>query len=138
MSLDPFDEHDSEYEHEERHSFVGRLLYGRGAWWVVAAVGFVIFELTANAALAIVLACLKFGWDETRIARRLKRNDPDRVRGRVCARFYQAYALWKVSGMAFVAMFLVIIVQVALIDRLGGPKPKGADPPAAFTSVTIL
>jgi hypothetical protein len=140
MSLDRLDEAELAFEREERESLVGRLLSGRGAWWAVAAAGFVVFELTADAALAIVLACLKFGWDETRIARRLKREDPNRDRGRVCARFYQAYALWKVSGVAFVAMFLVVFVQAGLIDRLapGAAQARGGKPPAAFVSVWVL
>jgi len=79
----------------------------RATWLVVSALGFLVFELTADPALAVALGCVKVGWDEFRTARRLRRDDPDPVRGRVCAHFYRAWGLWKISMMATALMFAI-------------------------------
>ncbi|MGI9427436.1 MAG: hypothetical protein ACR2NM_02180, partial [Bythopirellula sp.] len=45
------------------------------------------FELTANATLSLVLACLKFGMNDFRTAAWLWQADPHRSRARACAAF---------------------------------------------------
>ncbi len=77
------------------------------AWLVMALVVLLIFELTADPALAVAVGCLKFGWDGLATARWLRRTDPDRRRGRVVARFYEAAAFWHVAGVATAMSFLV-------------------------------
>jgi hypothetical protein len=111
----------------------------RLAWLLVLGVGFLVFELTADPALGMLLGCFKFGWDELRLSRRMRRLDPNRVRGRVCARFYQAYALWKVSLVALGAMFVVIMIHATLVENLqpaGQPKPDA--PPREFITACLI
>ena len=57
----------------------------------------VAFELTANATLSVVLACLKFGTNDFRAACWLWQVDPHRPRARACATFYLASGIWKTS-----------------------------------------
>jgi hypothetical protein len=86
----------------------------RWAWLFVVAVAFLIFELTANAALSVLVGCLKFGWDELRLARWVKRHHPDRIRGKVLARWLTAFGLWKTSVVAFVLMMVVPLADVTI------------------------
>ena len=106
--------------------FWSRLFSSRLAWPLVLVVGFLLFELTADPALGILLGCLKFGWDELRFSRRLRRQDPDPVRGRVCARFYEAFALWKVSLVALGVMFLAIMIHGDLARPHEAARPARA------------
>jgi hypothetical protein len=132
---DPFDDRARAGWHEE---FAPRAT-NRLAWLLVVGLGFLVFELTADPALGMLLGCLKFGWDELRLSRRMRRLDPNRTRGRVCARFYQAYALWKVSLVALGAMFVVIMIHAALVDNLqprGRPRPDG--PPREFVTAALI
>ena len=120
---------------------------GRGAerrvnrltWLVVAALAFLAFELTANPALALALGCLKFGWNDFRTAHRLRRIDPDRQRGRVCARFYRAWGLWKISIVATVLMFAIVCVHGPFGPAGGNAPPGQANvPPASFLTACLL
>jgi hypothetical protein len=79
-------------------------------WIGLGIVTFIVFELTADPALTVALGCLKFGWDELATARWLRKNDPDRRRGRIASRFYAAWALWRVSGVAVAMMMVAIFV----------------------------
>ncbi len=123
----------------EEPDFWTRWLTGRRAWVLVVVVGFLLFELTADPVLGVLVACMKYGWDELQLSRQLRRHDPVLVRGRVCARFYEAYALWKVSLVAFGMMFLVIMVHEGILSRLKPPgQPRAEGPPRGFIAATLL
>ncbi len=112
----------------------------RLAWLAVIAIGVIVFELTASPVLTVLVGCLKYGWDELRGARRLKRLDPNPVRGRVCARFLTAFGLWKVSGIAFLLFFLVAFLYSMFFDPFrwaGGPGGPPVEHLTAFLLAVI-
>ena len=92
-------------------------------WPALLLLGWVAFELTAQPAIGVVLACGKFGWEDFLTARWLRRTDPNPGRARACRWFYIAAALWKISITATVAMFLIVWVTVA-IDPKADPSPQ--------------
>jgi hypothetical protein len=95
----------------------------RLAWFAVITLAFVVFELTANAMLSMALGCLKFGWDQYRMSRWLKRTDPNRTRGRICSWFYLAWGFWRSSLVATAVMF-AIPFGVMLIEGKQPNAPK--------------
>lgn len=92
---------------DERETREGPVRRQGLTWLVLALVTLLVFELTADPALAVAAGCLKFGWEGLATARWLRRTDPDRRRGRVVARFYTAGAFWNVAGVATAMSFLV-------------------------------
>jgi hypothetical protein len=104
------------------------------AWFGVIAVVVVAFELTADPALSTGLGCLKFGWDEIRLARWLKRTDPVRKRGRVCSQFYLAWGLWRISLVAAAMMFIIVFAHGAIGGNPGRARGLGAPPPGFISS----
>jgi hypothetical protein len=112
----------------------------RLGWLIVIVLGIVTFELTAHPALAVALGCLKFGWGEYRIARWLKRTDPDRRRGRICSRFYKAWGLWRISVVATAMMFVVACAYGPHAERArqAGLGPANNAPPAEFMIASLL
>lgn len=94
----------------------------RRAGWVLVAVGVILFELTASAALGAAVACLKFGLEDARTALWLRRRDPDRRRGRAAGWMYVAAGLGKVT----IAAFAVSIAGVMLAGLVLG-RPDAAD-----------
>ena len=106
------------------------------AWFGVIALAVVVFEVTADPALTTALGCLKFGWEEVRLARWLKRTDPDRKRGRICSRFYLAWGLWRVSLVATAMMFILVFVHAAIEGKPGNGGPAG--PPPGFIGAFLL
>jgi hypothetical protein len=110
----------------------------RLAWFLVGVLSLVVFELTADPALAVVVGCLKFGWDELATARWLRRTDPDRIRGRVTARFYAAWSLWRITGIAIV---LMLVAAFALGPILEMRRARGAivpDVPPEFVTAALV
>jgi hypothetical protein len=85
-------------------------------WLALLALAFLLFELTADSSLAVVVGCLKFGSNDLRIARRLRRSDPDPRRGRVCSWFYAAHAILRVGFVAF-----AILLVLGAFNVVGGP-----------------
>jgi hypothetical protein len=67
----------------------------------------VLFELTANATLSVLVACLKFGWEDFRTAHWLRGADPDRDRGRACSWFYLASGVWKTAVMPILLIMIL-------------------------------
>ncbi len=106
------------------------------AWFGVIALAVVAFEVTADPALTTVLGCLKFGWEEVRLARWLKRTDPDRKRGRICSRFYLAWGLWRVSVVAIVVMLALIFAHGAIAEN--GPNGGRAGPPPGIGTALLV
>lgn len=94
------------------------------SWGAMLALGWLIYEVTAQPAVGIVIACAKFGWNDFLTAHWLLRSDPDRGRGRTCFWFYFASGLWKITAAAFIVTGLILIVAVVM--GLRGPRlPKG-------------
>src|SRR4051812_13976413 len=94
---------------------------------VLLLLGWLVFELTAQPALGIVVLCLKFGLRDVQVACWLRHTDPWRARGRATYQVYLASAGWKVIGGAFLLIFVLIILHVDAIRRK--PQPPGPAPP---------
>ncbi len=75
------------------------------AWTVFVLLAWIVFELTANAALSVVVFSAKFGWDDLLTAVWLRRVDPRRQRAKACGWFFVASAFLKASIVAVVLMF---------------------------------
>lgn len=86
------------------------LLFGRwnSLWFLVMAIGLVLFELTAQPSLVAVAICSKFGLADIRNGYWLRRRDPARVRGKVLFWFSLSRGLWKTTLAGFVAMFAFV------------------------------
>src|SRR5262245_64316596 len=80
---------------------------GPFTWTGLLAVGWVLYELTAQPALGVSAICIKFGWEDFRTALWLQRRDPHRLRGRACLWLYIANGLLKMTGVAL-AMTIAI------------------------------
>ena len=91
------------------------------SWLTVLAIGWVLYELTAQPALGSVAVCLKFGWDDFLTALWLRRRDPHPYRGRTCFWLYLAGGLWNTAGVAGIMLLAFAIV--------GAHRPKAAAPP---------
>ncbi len=87
----------------------------RPGWLVPILLALVVFEVTANPALGIAVACLKFGLKDFRTALWLRRADPVRARGRACSWFYACFGIFKTGATAFAAT-CVLIVAGTLIE----------------------
>jgi hypothetical protein len=110
----------------------------RLAWLFVGLLALVVFELTADPALTVVVGCIKFGWDELATARWLWWTDPDRLRGRVTSLFYAAWSLCRITGIAIVLMLVAILVFGLLTEMglAGGAKMPSA--PRVLTSIALV
>ncbi|MGH7135411.1 MAG: hypothetical protein ACREHD_06700 [Pirellulales bacterium] len=90
--------------------------FGLG-WPLMLFIGWLVFDVTADAALTAVVACGKFGWNDWLTARWLRKTDPVPARAAACAWFYRASAVWKIALAATVGMFLLTIVEVVAFGR---------------------
>jgi hypothetical protein len=70
-------------------------------WLGLLALAWIVYEVTHNPALGAVAVCLKFGWEDFRAARWLRRTDPDRRRGAACSWLYFGWGRWKTAAVAF-------------------------------------
>jgi hypothetical protein len=86
-------------------------------WLVMVALAVLVFELTADPAWAVVLGCLKFGTPDLRVARWLRRADPNRVRGCSCAWFYITLAVMRIGFTAFFLMLVLFPIAGAGIPQ---------------------
>jgi hypothetical protein len=87
---------------------------GAAAWPLVVLLAWVLFELTAKPALAVIALCLKFGWNDIQTACWLRRRDPCRGRGWACLFLYLACGLWKTAlAGCLLTIGLVIFMGVA-------------------------
>jgi len=82
---------------------------------LLLGVGWIIYEVTHQPAIAAMAMCLKFGWEDFRTARWLYRTDPDPGRGRACFWLYLASGLWQ-AAMIGVAMVLLTVVLEEIIE----------------------
>jgi hypothetical protein len=81
---------------------------------LLVALGWFIFELTAQPALGAVAVCVKFGWNDFRTAWWLRERDPNRRRGAACFSLFVASAFSKMAVSAFVLMFAYGLVNALL------------------------
>ena len=88
------------------------------SWTGLLMLGWLIYELTAQAALGVMALCVKFGWEDFCTAVWLRRKDPIRSRAKVGFWMYLASGLWK---SAVTGIVLAMIVVAALGD---GPKDE--------------
>lgn len=86
-------------------------------WPFLLLFGWVVFDLTADAALTALVICAKFGWNDWLTARWLRKTDPVHARAVACAWFYRASAIWKIALAATVGMFLLIFIEIAFLGR---------------------
>jgi hypothetical protein len=84
------------------------------SWPLLITLAWVVYELTAQPTVAVVVGCAKFGWDDMQTAAWLRRTDPLRARAWACFWFHLACALWKVAGIAAGVMLLIIILMPIL------------------------
>lgn len=93
-------------------------------WPTLMALGWLIYELTSQPNLGVVIVCAKFGWNDFRTALWLRRRDPNRRRGWACFCFYLASGLWKMAITAVVAMFAIGFLAGALEkgNQRAGPQ----------------
>jgi hypothetical protein len=105
---------------------------GRPAF-VVLLVG--ALALSFFPAVSMPLGCVVWAWDDFRVWRWLKKADPDRVRGKVCSRFYLAWALWKTTLVAVAMMFATIWGQA--MSQMVTPQGLNTTP-AEFVAVMLV
>ena len=115
------------------------LLFGRSntVWFLVVAIGFLLFELTAQPALVAVAVCSKFGIADFLNGWWLRRTDPIRARGKSCFWFCWSQGLWKTTFVALIAMVMFVLFTGLLNQGGGGNGAKGAGPPDAFFGMAI-
>lgn len=73
---------------------------GPVGWLTLLAAGWALYELTHSPALASVLICCKFGWEDVRAAGWLARRDPQRWRRWACLALYLSWGVWKTAAVA--------------------------------------
>ncbi|HEV3004398.1 MAG TPA: hypothetical protein VGX78_08040 [Pirellulales bacterium] len=85
------------------------------AWPAFALIAWIVFKLTAEAALGVIVFCLKFGWNDLLTAIWLRCVDPCRHRAQACGWFYVAAAILRVSLVAVMLMFAIALGTPAQI-----------------------
>jgi hypothetical protein len=105
-----------EYVHEDGQQWRAPI-----TWSALLLLGWLVYELTAMPALGAFVVCFKFGWNDFRTARWLRRVDPLRPRGRTCFWLYVAAGLWKIALTGTLVMFGVLVWAV-----IGNAAPNNA------------
>jgi hypothetical protein len=80
----------------------------RSLWLLLLMLAWLIYELTARPALAIVVCCFKFGWEDLRTALWLRRRDLRRGRAWASCLLYLAFGLWKTACIACLLMLMMV------------------------------
>ena len=94
--------------------------HDRLVWLLLLGLAILLFELTAEPTLSATIAFGKFGWNDWKTARWLRRRDENRFRGRVCFWFYLSSAMWKIAVAPLVAL-VVLALLVAFLPM--NPRP---------------
>jgi hypothetical protein len=93
-------------------------------WTGLLAAAYVVYELTRQPALGVAALCLKFGWEDFKTARWLRRFDPRPARGRTCWWMYVSWALLKVVVAAFGLNVLIALAILFSIFVMRFPAVK--------------
>ncbi|MCA9258082.1 MAG: hypothetical protein KDA61_02725 [Planctomycetales bacterium] len=93
-----------------------------------------LFEVTANATLSVLVTCLKFGWEDFRTANWLRRTDPQPVRGAACSWFYFASGVWKTAIVPILAVMLMSFFWASFFP-MARPNPQVAE--QLLSAVTV-
>jgi hypothetical protein len=115
------DDVDDSWSDEEASRRHGNLM----SWPALLAVGWLLYEVTAQPNLGAAIVCVKFGWNDFRAAFWLRRMDSNRKRARACFWFYLASGLWKVAITATVTIFAFAFLAASLRPA----QPRAAPPP---------
>jgi nitrate reductase NapE component len=107
------------------------------AWLGVIAVAVLAFTNEVSFCLAVALACLNFGWRKIKLARWLKKVDPDRRRAKICSRFYLAWGLWKIGVVAFAMFFFLGIAPEMIDSRTDSGGGKTQLPPGCMLAMLM-
>jgi hypothetical protein len=84
-------------------------------WPALVVLGWLVYEITAQPALGVVVACTRVGWNDLITARWLLRIDANRGRGWTCFWLYVASAFWRI-GLAGI-VFMVAVACLADVKR---------------------
>jgi hypothetical protein len=107
-------------------------------WSALAALGVLVYELTAQPGLGAAVLCLKFGLNDARTAWWLSRIDGNRRRGGVCFWLYLASALWKVAITGTALTFAFPLIESMFNPRApGAPPPNGPRLPPALVAAMV-
>ena len=87
------------------------------------ALGWLVFEATSQPALAVVVVCVKFGWNDLLTAYWLRVRDPEPGRARTCFCLYLTGAFWKMGVGAFLLCFVLGMIQLSM--EKNNPPPQG-------------
>lgn len=105
-------------------------------WLTFLAIGWVLYELTAQPAAGVAAVCVKFGWEDFRTALWLRRTDPRYRRGKAFFWLYLAAGLGKT---ALVALAMIIPYSVIIDLRGRGPNPvQNLEVVLMATSATMI
>lgn len=85
--------------------------------WLPILLGLIVFELTADPILGVVLGCIRFGERDIVTAWWILRRDDRRVRAWSCASFHVAWAFLQI-GCAAVSVIVFITVALVLFGQL--------------------
>jgi hypothetical protein len=94
-------------------------------WSALIIIGLLIYELTTQPILGVIVVCSKFGWNDFLLAFLLRRVDPNQPRGRTVSWFCLAFGLLKV-------VYASVFLAIALSLMLGAPFG-----PAGFQGILL-
>jgi hypothetical protein len=88
-------------------------------WSGLLVAALLVYELTHQPALGVAALCVKFGWQDFKTARWLRRYDPWRARGSACWWMYLGWGLLKVVFAAQVVTAAIGFVAVCILVMMG-------------------
>jgi hypothetical protein len=92
-------------------------------WSVVIFLAFLLYELTAQPAAAIVALCSKAGWEDFRTGLWILRRDPRLVRGWANCFTYCANGMWNTTRLGFL-LCGPLLIAMALSAAFGQKVQK--------------
>ena len=88
-------------------------------WLFVFGIAWLLFELSVDPALSVMVASMGLGWNHFRSSLWLWRRDPEPERGRAVAAFYLAAGFWRITAVTFVLIAVATIISLLLDFRHG-------------------
>ena len=117
----------STFEITEYDQYADEATSERSIWPLLLMLAWLAFELTANATLSLVVACVNFGVNDFRSAWWLWRIDPRRPRARASAAFYVASGVWKTAMVP-----LLVAGTMAIVWALWSPNAMRPNHPGTI------